>query len=46
MLSHKSISKLCLVVPIALLIVFAFVLIILGNRILLIGIFSNSCISF
>ncbi|HZC50377.1 MAG TPA: alpha/beta hydrolase [Nitrososphaeraceae archaeon] len=37
MLSHKSISKLCLVIPIALFIVFAFVLIIPGNVILLIG---------
>jgi pimeloyl-ACP methyl ester carboxylesterase len=35
MLSHKSISKLCLVIPIALLIVFASVLIIPGNAILL-----------
>jgi pimeloyl-ACP methyl ester carboxylesterase len=33
--SHKSISKLCLVIPIALLIVFASVLIIPGNAILL-----------
>jgi pimeloyl-ACP methyl ester carboxylesterase len=37
MLSHKSISKLCLVKPIALFIVFAFVLIIPGNPILLFG---------
>jgi pimeloyl-ACP methyl ester carboxylesterase len=36
-LSHKSISKLCLVIPIALFIVFAFVLIIPGNPILLFG---------
>ncbi len=35
MLSHESISKLCLVKPLALFIVFAFVLIIPGNAILL-----------
>jgi hypothetical protein len=41
MLSHESISKLCLVTPIALFIVFAFVLIIPGNAILLINNSNN-----
>ena len=42
MLTHKSISKLCLVKPVALLIVFAFVLINSGNAILLIGSTSSN----
>jgi hypothetical protein len=42
MLSHESISKLCLFIPIALLIVFAFVFIIPGNAILLISSSNNN----
>jgi pimeloyl-ACP methyl ester carboxylesterase len=42
MLSHKSIGKLCLFIPIALLIVFAFVLIIPCNAILLINGSNNN----
>ena len=42
MLSHESISKLCLFIPIVLLIVFAFVLIIPGNAILLISNNNNN----